>query len=106
MTKAFSDIEVLSQQSQQRLGGGGGGGYTSQAPRERDGPKLNDVRKSEVSGLTDDMSKASFVLWRDNLDLHLEEFADFGLGTTSSSESACTPRAACPARAFRTSLVD
>ena len=27
------------------------------------------------------MSKAAFGLWRDNLDLHLEEFGDFGLGT-------------------------
>ena len=30
--------------------------------------------------LTDDISEAKFVLWRDNLDLHLEEFPDFGAG--------------------------
>ena len=27
------------------------------------------------------MSKAAFVLWRDNLDLHLEGFNDFGMST-------------------------
>ena len=27
------------------------------------------------------MSKAAFVLWRDNLDLHLEGCNDFGMGT-------------------------
>ena len=26
------------------------------------------------------MSKAAFCLWRDNLDLDLEEFPDFGMG--------------------------
>ena len=49
-------------------------------PRDGGGPKLNGVRKSEVADLTDGMTKAVFVLWRDNLDLHLEEFAEFGLG--------------------------
>jgi hypothetical protein len=26
------------------------------------------------------MSKAAFVMWHENLDLHLEEFSEFGLG--------------------------
>ena len=26
------------------------------------------------------MSKAAFCLWRDNLDLYLEDFSDFGMG--------------------------
>ena len=79
VTKALSDIEILSHRSQRQFGVGGGS--TFGAPRERDGPKLNDARKAEVADLTDSMPKASFVLWRDNLDFQLEEFADFGLGT-------------------------
>ena len=31
--------------------------------------------------LSDGLTRAQFVLWRDNLDLHLEEFPDFGIGT-------------------------
>ena len=27
------------------------------------------------------MTKAAFALWRDNIDLHPEEFGDFGMGT-------------------------
>ena len=42
--------------------------------------RLHDARKSEVADLTDGMSKAAFVLWRENLDLHLKEFSEFGLG--------------------------
>ena len=57
----------------------GPGGQQSQK-QDGGGPKLNDARKSEVSDLTDGMTKAAFVLWRDNLDLHHEEFADFGPG--------------------------
>ena len=53
----------------------GPGGQQSQQ-RDGGGPKLNDARKSEVSDITDGMTKTAFVLWRDNLDLHLEEFAD------------------------------
>ena len=41
---------------------------------------MNDARKSEVADLADGMTKAAFVLWRENLDLHLEEFSEFGLG--------------------------
>ena len=51
----------------------------SSGPGPRDS-KLNDPKKSEVDVLTDDLSKAKFVLWRDNLDLHLEEFPDFRPG--------------------------
>ena len=75
-----SHVERLAQQQQgdtapqeQRAVGG-----------DRDGPKLNDARKNEVAELTDTMSKAASVLWRKNLDLHLEEFSDFGLGTKES----------------------
>ena len=32
--------------------------------------------------MSDGMSKAAFVLWRDNLDMHLEQFGDFGIGTS------------------------
>ena len=49
-------------------------------PRGGEGPRLNDARKSEVADLTDGMTKAAFVLWRENLDLHLEEFNEFGPG--------------------------
>ena len=45
--------------------------------RDGGGPKLNDARKSEVADLTDGITKAAFVLWRENLDLHLEEFPEF-----------------------------
>ena len=41
-------------------------------PREREAPQLNDPKKNEVDMLSDSMSKAAFVLWRDNLDLHLK----------------------------------
>jgi hypothetical protein len=33
-----------------------------------------------VADLSDGMTKAAFVLWRENLDLHLEEFIEFGPG--------------------------
>ena len=56
------------QQGQGQRGGDGGRG------------QLNDPRKCEVDPLTDNMSKAAFCLWRDNLDLYLEEFPDFGMG--------------------------
>ena len=39
-------------------------------PRGGEGPRLNDARKSEVADLTDGMTKAACVLWRENLDLH------------------------------------
>ena len=51
----------------------------SSGPGARDS-KLNYPKKSEVDVLSDDLSKAKLVLWRDNLDLHLEEFPDFGPG--------------------------
>ena len=54
-------------------------GHTFQ-PRDGGGPKFNDARKSEVANLTDGMTKAAFMLWRENLDLHLEEFSEFGPG--------------------------
>ena len=44
------------------------------------GNSLNDPKNNEVDSLTDDISKAKFVLWRDNLDLHLEDFSNFGVG--------------------------
>ena len=49
-------------------------------PRGGEGPRLNDARKSEVADLTDGMTKAAFVLWRENLDLQLEELNEFGPG--------------------------
>ena len=55
----------------QRSGDGGGGG------------RLNDPKKCEVDPLTDTMSEAAFCLWRDNLDLYLEEFPDFGMGANT-----------------------
>ena len=60
--------------------GGGDGGLGGQ-PREREAPQLNDPKKNEVDVLSDSMSKAAFVLWRDNLVLHLEGCNDFGMGT-------------------------
>ena len=48
---------------------------------EGKGGRLNDPKKCEVDSLTDVMSKAAFCLWRDNLDLYLEEFSDFAMGT-------------------------
>ena len=57
------------------------GGGTPHEVRARQGSKLNNPSKSEVSELTDGLTRAQFVLWRDNLDLHLEEFPDFGIGT-------------------------
>ena len=77
VTKALSDVANCVQQN---VWSGGGGGAPPREPRE-DNTKLNDFRKTEVEGLTDTMSRAAFVLWRDNLDLHLKEFNDFGLGT-------------------------
>ena len=34
-----------------------------------------------MTELTDGLTRAQFVLWRDNIDLHPEEFPDFGIGT-------------------------
>ena len=48
-----------------------GGGAPHEA-RETPGSKLNTPSKSEVSELSDRLTRAQFVLWRDNLDLHLE----------------------------------
>ena len=58
----------VDQQGQALRGGEGKGG------------RLNDAKKMDVDSLTDVMSKAAFCLWRDNLDLYLEEFSDFGMG--------------------------
>ena len=72
---ARARIDVLTQGN----GGSKGSGFRDQ--REREGPKLNDARKSEVSALRDTMSKAAFVFWRDHLAMHLEDFVDYGIGT-------------------------
>ena len=74
---AVAHVERLAQQQQGCSGPQEQGAFGG----DRDGPKFNDARKSEVAELTDTISKAAFVSWRDNLDLHLEEFSDFGLGT-------------------------
>ena len=71
--------ETLASVNAQVAGSGKGGGGS--APREREAPQLNDPKKNEVDTLSDSMSKAAFVLWRDNLDLHLEGCNDFGMGT-------------------------
>jgi hypothetical protein len=65
------------------VAGGGKGGSDSapHAPRERDAPQLNDPKQNKVEDLTDSMRKAAFVLWRDDLDLHLEGCNEFGMGT-------------------------
>ena len=67
----------------ERVGGGGKGGSDGapHAPREREAPQLNDPKQNKVEDLSDSMSKAAFVLWRDNLDLHLEGCNEFGMGT-------------------------
>ena len=56
-----------------------------QAHEQRDGGggRLNDPKKCEVDAFTDNMSKAAFCLWRDNLDLYLEDFIDFDLGANT-----------------------
>ena len=41
---------------------------------------LNNPTNSEVDTLSDDMTKAKFVLWRENLDFHLKGFKEFGHG--------------------------
>ena len=38
-----------------------------------------------MEALSIGMTKAAFVLWRDNLDIPLEEFVDFGMGTNEFS---------------------
>ena len=72
-TAVQSNQSHADQQGQASFGG---------PPREREAPQLNDPKKNDVDMLTDSMSKASFVLWRDNLDLHLEGCNDFGMGTS------------------------
>ena len=73
--------ETLASVQTQAASGGDGGKGGGGPPREREAPQLNDPKKNEVDVLSDSMSKASFVLWRDNLDLHLEGCNDFGMGT-------------------------
>ena len=73
--------ETLASVQAQAASGDGGKGGGGGAPREREAPQLNDPKKNEVESLSDTMSKAAFVLWRDNLDLHLEGCNDFGMST-------------------------
>ena len=42
--------------------------------------KLNEPRDSKIDSIADGISKAAFTLYRENLELHLEEFAEFGPG--------------------------
>ena len=74
--------EVLA--SVQATGGGGGKGGGDFVRSEREGPQLNDPKKNEVEMLVDNMTEASFVLWHDNLELHLEGCNDFGMGPARS----------------------
>ena len=77
-----SDVERFVISSMERVRsevtGGDGGGRPERG--EGRGLKLNDPKKSEVDALTDNMSPGAFALWRANLDLHLEEFGEFGPG--------------------------
>ena len=41
---------------------------------------MNGLKKNQVDVLAVDISKAKFVLGRDHVDLHVEEFLDFGAG--------------------------
>ena len=68
MLAAVSRVDQLAQQ---HLGGTGPKDQRAFADhgREREGPKLNYARKAEFADLTDNMSKASFVLWRDIFEL-------------------------------------
>ena len=76
-------IEVLAiVQTTGGSGGGKGGGDVVRS--EREGTQLNDPQKNEVEILADKMTKASPVLWRDNLDLHLKGSNDFGMGPMRS----------------------
>ena len=74
---AVSRVEQFAQQHS----GGTGPQEQRVYGEDRDGPKLNDACKNEVSELTDSMSKAAFVIWIYKMDLFLEEFSDFGIGT-------------------------
>ena len=73
--------ELLASVHAQATSGDGGKGGGGSAPRERDAPQLNDPKKNEVDSLSDTTSKAAFVLWPDNMDLHLEGCNDFDMGT-------------------------
>ena len=77
MTETLASVHV------QATGGGGDGKGGGGALREHEAPQLNDPKNSEVDMLSDSMSNASFVFWRDNLDLHLGGCNDFG---TSAGE--------------------
>ena len=61
--------ETLASVHAQSTSGDGDKGGGGVAPREREAPQINDPTKKEVDPLSDTMSKAAFVLWRDNLDL-------------------------------------
>ena len=52
-------------------GGPGGGGSRK---------KLDEPRDSKIDPIADGISKAAFILYRENLELHLKEFAEFGPG--------------------------
>ena len=85
VTGALQSIAALTQQhsegsppEEQREGSGG-----------RGSPRLSNPKKTEVEQLSDAMSKASFVLWRDNLDMHLESFTGICLGSIEVLTQRC-----------------
>ena len=73
--------ETLASVHAQSTSGDGGKGVGGVAPRQREAPQLNGPKKNEVDSLSDTMSNAASVLWRDNLALQLEGCNDFGMGT-------------------------
>ena len=80
------EIERLTQsvkgflQEEMRKIGAGGGGAQSGSQDHRS--QLNSPKETAVEAIPEGISNGAFQLWRDNLDLHLEGFKEFGAGVS------------------------
>ena len=68
-----SEVKAYVSNEMARAGSTGGGARSSQV-------KLNNPKETTVEVISENMTKANFQLWRSNLDLHLENFEEFGAG--------------------------
>ena len=81
ITNHRNDVEAFVRNALNSVGSAGGQGQGG--GKGGGGRTLNDPKSSTVDSLTDSMTKSAFVLWRENLDIHLEMHDNFGIGIDS-----------------------
>ena len=69
------NVKGFLQEEMGKIGAGGGGAQDHRS-------QLNSPKETAVEVIPEGISKGAFQLWRDNLDLHLEGFKEFGAGVS------------------------